>query len=73
MPPNDLESVLDPVREFGYRVNRLVITCRTQAQKILKFNGKVTDSEIKQLLNRHILDNNWHEVFRLIAERNGNE
>lgn len=43
------------------------------AQKILKFNGKATDSEIKQLLNRHILDNNWHEVFLLIAERNGNE
>lgn len=43
------------------------------AQKLLKFNGKATDSEIKQLLNRHILDNNWHEVFRLISERNGNE
>lgn len=43
------------------------------AQKIIKFNGKATDLGIKQLLKRHILDNNWHEVFRLIAERNGNE
>jgi len=43
------------------------------AQKILKFNGKATDSEINKLLNRHILDNNWHEVFLLISERNGNE
>jgi len=43
------------------------------AQKILKFNGQATDLEIKQLLKRHILDNNWHEVFRLIEERNGNE
>jgi predicted NACHT family NTPase len=43
------------------------------AKKIIDFNGKVTDLEIKQLLKRHILDNNWHEVFRLIAERNGNE
>ena len=43
------------------------------AQKIIKFNGKATDLGIKQLLKRHILDNNWYEVFRLIAERNGNE
>ena len=43
------------------------------AQKILKFSGKVTDSEIKQLLNRHIHDNNWYEVFRLIWEDIGNE
>ncbi len=43
------------------------------AQKFIIFNGQFTDSEIKQLLNRHILDNNWHEVFRLISERNGNE
>lgn len=43
------------------------------AKKILKFNGKVTDSEIKQLFKRHILDNNWHEVLRLIWERTGNE
>ena len=43
------------------------------AQKILKFSGKVTDSEIKQLLNRHIHDNNWHEVFRLIWEDIDNE
>jgi predicted NACHT family NTPase len=43
------------------------------AQKIVKFNGQATDSEIKQLLKRHIHDNNWHEVFFLISERNGNE
>ncbi|NJK70458.1 MAG: NACHT domain-containing protein [Microcoleus sp. CSU_2_2] len=43
------------------------------AQKILKFNGQATDSKIEELLNRHILDNNWHEVFRLISEQNVNE
>lgn len=43
------------------------------AQKILNFNGKATDSEIKKLLNRHIHDNNWYEVFLLIKERNNNE
>jgi len=39
------------------------------ALKITKFNGKATDSEIEQLLKRHILDSNWHEVFLLIAEQ----
>lgn len=43
------------------------------AQKLLKFNGKVTDSEIEQLLDRHRLDNNWYEVFRLILEQIDNE
>jgi predicted NACHT family NTPase len=43
------------------------------AQKIVKFNGKATNLEIKHLLKRHILDNNWHEVFRLISEQKGNE
>lgn len=31
------------------------------------------DLEIKQRLNRYILEKRWHEVFLLIAERNGNE
>lgn len=39
------------------------------AQKILKFNGKATDAEIKQLLNRHFIDNNWSEVFSMIMEQ----
>jgi len=43
------------------------------AQKLLNFNGKVTDSEIEQLLDRHRLDNNWYEVFRLILEQIDNE
>lgn len=32
-----------------------------------------TDPEIKQRLNRYVLEKRWHEVFRLIAERYGNE
>jgi len=43
------------------------------AQKILKFNGKATDLKINELLNRHIHDNNWYEVFALITEQNNNE
>jgi len=35
VPPGDLENVIDAVREFGYSINRLVITCRTQSQQDL--------------------------------------
>jgi predicted NACHT family NTPase len=35
VPPEDLENVLDAVQEFGYLINRLVITCRTQSQQAL--------------------------------------
>ncbi len=36
VPPEDIEYVIDAVRDFGYRNNRLVITCRTQSQKELE-------------------------------------
>jgi len=42
------------------------------AQKFIKFNGKATDSEIKQLIELHILNRNWDEVFLLIAEQKSN-
>nr|WP_242022123.1 NACHT domain-containing protein [Trichocoleus sp. FACHB-90] len=35
VPPEDLENAIDAVRDFGYKSNRLVITCRTQSQQEL--------------------------------------
>jgi predicted NACHT family NTPase len=35
VPPRDLDNVIDAVQEFGYSINRLVITCRTQSQQHL--------------------------------------
>ena len=43
------------------------------ALKILEYSGELTSSEIKTLLERHILDEDWREVFALIAEKKSNE
>ncbi|HAX76383.1 MAG TPA: hypothetical protein DCY88_11215 [Cyanobacteria bacterium UBA11372] len=59
--PNDLENVLDAVREFGYRVNRLVITCRTQSQQYM---DGFTDVEVADFTPQQVdrFVDNWFTI-----------
>jgi predicted NACHT family NTPase len=53
--------VLDAVREFGYRFNRLVITCRTQSQQDL---DGFTDVEVADFTPQQVdrFVDNWFKI-----------
>lgn len=61
VPPEDLKNVLDAVREFGYRVNRLIITCRTQSQQYL---DGFTDVEVADFTPSQVdrFVDNWFKI-----------
>lgn len=61
VPPEDIENVIDAVRDFGYRNNRLVITCRTQSQKELE---GFTDVEVADFTPKQVARfvENWFNI-----------
>ncbi|MCC3453825.1 MAG: NACHT domain-containing protein [Microcoleus sp. PH2017_15_JOR_U_A] len=61
VPPEDIENVIDAVRDFGYRNNRLVITCRTQSQKELE---GFTDVEVADFTPKQVdrFVENWFNI-----------
>lgn len=61
VPLEDLENVLDAVREFGYGINRLVITCRTQSQQEL---DGFTDVEVADFTPQQVdrFVDNWFKI-----------
>lgn len=61
VPPEDIENVIDAVRDFGYRNNRLVITCRTQSQKELE---GFTDVEVADFTPKQVdrFVENWFKI-----------
>jgi predicted NACHT family NTPase len=61
VPPEDLEDVLDAVREFGYRTNRLIVTCRTQIQQYL---DGFTDVEVADFTEEQVdrFVDNWFKI-----------
>ena len=63
VPPDDMEKVIDAVRDFvGYRNNRLVITCRTQSQKELE---GFTDVEVADFTPEQVdrFVENWFNIM----------
>ncbi|MEG3899404.1 MULTISPECIES: NACHT domain-containing protein [unclassified Microcoleus] len=62
VPSDDMEKVIDAVRDFvGYRNNRLVITCRTQSQKELEgFTDVEVDNFTPEQVDRFV--ENWFKI-----------
>ena len=62
VPSEDIENVIDAVREFGgYGNNRLVITCRTQSQKELEgFTDVEVDNFTPEQVDRFV--ENWFKI-----------
>jgi predicted NACHT family NTPase len=62
VPPEDLENLLDAVREFGYTSNRLIITCRTQSQQNL---DGFTDVEVADFTPEQV-DRFVDNLFKIV-------
>lgn len=62
VPSEDIENVIDAVREFGgYGNNRLVITCRTQIQRQLEgFTDVEVDNFTPKQVDRFV--ENWFKI-----------
>jgi len=61
VPPEDIEKVIDAVRDFGYGINRLVITCRTQSHQELE---GFTDVEVADFTPEQVdrFVENWFNI-----------